>query len=100
MTMPGLADMVDEDRLREMAGEYLVRAGEVLRTAGAVELLDVERMRVSAHVEDAGVRRATELAVTPDGLAIRCDCPAGSAGGWCPHAAATAIEIRDGDPRR
>lgn len=98
--MPAIAELVEPDKLRESAGEYLHRAGEFLRTAGAVNLVDAGPMRVSAQVHDGGVGRATELAATPSGLSIRCDCPTGSEGRWCPHTVATAMETWSNDPGR
>jgi uncharacterized Zn finger protein len=98
--MASVADLVEPEVLRERAGEYLQRAGEVLRAAGSVHFLDFGPLHVSAEVEDGGVHRAAELAVTPDGLTTRCDCPGGAGGEWCPHTVATAIETWHSAPHR
>jgi uncharacterized Zn finger protein len=98
--MASVADLVEPERLRERAGEYLQRAGEVLLAAGAVQLVDFEPMRVTAQVQDGGERHVAELSATTDGLAIRCDCPGGAGGGWCPHTVATAIETWHSAPNR
>ena len=90
--MGSFADLIEPGRLRALAGEYLERAGEVLRASGAVHLMDAGPQRITSEVEDGGVRHATELVATPGGLTVRCDCPGGAAGGWCPHTVATVIE--------
>ena len=98
--MASVADLVEPEQLRERAGEYLQRAGEVLRAAGGVHFMDFEPMRVTAQVEDGGVRQATELAATADGLTTRCECPGGAGGDWCPHTVATAIETWHSAPKQ
>lgn len=90
--MTSVADLVEPDLLREKAGEYLQRAGEVLQAAGGVRLVDFGPLRVTAQVEDGEGRHITELAVTLDGLSIRCDCLWGGEERFCPHTVATAIE--------
>ena len=90
--MASLAELIEPGRLRALAGEYLERAGEVLRASGAVHLKDVGPLRITSEVEDGGVRHPTELVATPGGLTVRCDCPGGADGGWCPHTVATVIE--------
>lgn len=90
--MASFAELVEPGRLRALAGEYLERAGEVLRASGAVHLVDAGPLRLTSEVEDGGVRHATELVATPGGLTVRCDCPGGAGGGWCPHTVATVIE--------
>ena len=70
LAVASVADLVEPDVLRERAGEYLHRAGEVLRAAGAVQLMDVEPMRVTAAVQDGGERHTAELAATPEGLQL------------------------------
>ena len=91
--MASVADLVEPDVLAARAGEYLQRAGEVLRSAGHVRLVEVTASRVSAEVEDGGERHEVELAAAGDDLTIRCDCPTGRAGAFCPHSVATAIEV-------
>jgi uncharacterized Zn finger protein len=98
--MATVAELVEPEQMRDRAGEYLQRAGEVLRAAGAVQLIEVESMRVTAEVQDGGERHVAELAATPDGLSIRCDCPGGGAHEYCPHTVATAIETWEQDLKR
>jgi uncharacterized Zn finger protein len=95
-----VADLVEPEVLRERAGEYLQRAGEVLRAAGRVHVVDFGPLRVTAQVEDGGERHLAELAATPDGLAIQCDCPGGGDQRFCPHTVATAIETWHQAPTR
>ena len=90
--MASFAELIEPGRLRELAGEYLERAGEVLRASGSVHLIDTGPLRITSEVEDGGARHATELVETPGGLTVHCDCPGGAAGGWCPHTVATVIE--------
>jgi uncharacterized Zn finger protein len=90
--MTSVADLVEPETLREKAGEYLQRAGEVLRAAGRVNIVDFSPLRVTAQVEDGGERHQAELDATPEGLSIRCDCPGGGDQRFCPHTVATAIE--------
>ena len=89
--MTSVADLV-EATLRERAGEYLVRAGDALRADGRVALAVLEPLRVTATVTDVDGGHVTELSVSATSLAVRCDCPGGRDGGWCPHTVATAIE--------
>jgi uncharacterized Zn finger protein len=84
--MPSVADLVAPDVLAARAGEYLQRAGEVLRSSGQVHLIAFSESRVT------GERHEVELAAAGDDLTARCDCPTGRAGTFCPHAAAVAIE--------
>jgi uncharacterized Zn finger protein len=95
-----VADLVEPDALREKAGEYLQRAGEVLHSAGHVHLLEFTPRSVRAEVADGGERHEVELAATDDGLTMRCDCPTGGDGTFCPHSVATAIETWNRAPKR
>ena len=98
--MASFAELIEPGRLRALAGEYLERAGEVLRGSGAVHLIDAGPLRITGEVEDGGVRHPTELVETPGGLAVHCDCPGGANGGWCPHTVATLIESWQGPQDR
>ena len=98
--MASVADLVAPETLREKAGEYLQRAGEVLRAAGRVTIVDLGPMRVTAQVDDAGEQHLAELDATPDGLSVRCDCPGGGDQQFCPHTVATAIETWHRAPER
>jgi uncharacterized Zn finger protein len=97
--MPSVADLV-EDPLRERASEYLVRAGEVLRSDGRVEVQVFEPLRVTASVNDGGAVQHVSLESRQRSLVIICDCPSGVAGTLCPHAVATAIEAWERAPTR
>ena len=98
--MASVADLVEPERLRERASEYLQRAGEVLLAAGGVHVMHFTPTRVTAQVEDGGERHDVELAATADGLSIRCDCPGGGDQEFCPHTVATAIETWHRAPNR
>jgi uncharacterized Zn finger protein len=97
--MPSVADLVEPDSLRERAGEYLERAGTVLRDSGRVQIVEFGPTRVLANVEDGGAR-TVRLESGADGLVVACDCAAPAASGWCPHAIATAIETWNRAPDR
>ena len=89
--MASLADLVEPEALLERAGEYLQRAGDVLRASGHVRLVDFDPQRVTAEVEDSGIRSVV-LEAGPTGLLPSCDCGLPSANGLCPHVVAAAIE--------
>ena len=97
--MPSVADMVEPDALRERAGEYLERAGAVLRESGSVRLLEFGPTGVVAVVDDGASRTVRIESVSGD-LAIACDCGAPSWTGWCPHAVAAAMETWNQAPPR
>ncbi|TMF40994.1 MAG: hypothetical protein E6I26_01775 [Chloroflexi bacterium] len=97
--MASVADLVEPEGLRERAGEYLERAGQVLRESGRVQLVELGPVRVLATVDDGGVR-TVRLESGSDGLVVACDCEAPAASGWCPHAVATAIETWHRAPPR
>jgi uncharacterized Zn finger protein len=98
--MASVADLVEPEALREKAGEYLLRAGEVLRAAGSVNIVDFGPTRVTAQVEDGGERHQAALEFAADGLSIRCDCLGGGDQRFCPHTVATAIEAWHRAPER
>ncbi len=100
--MPSVADLVDEEALRRLAGgeEPLERA-RAAADAGRVELRDFGPLAVRASVEDAGEVHEVALGSTADGLEWSCTCPEGSRGIFCAHAAAAGIEAwRRSPPRR
>jgi uncharacterized Zn finger protein len=86
-----LADLVAPDLLRERAGEYLHRAGEVLRDSSRVRIVEFGPTRVAAEVDDGGARSVV-LDSTTGELTATCDCGLPSANGLCPHIVAVAIE--------
>jgi uncharacterized Zn finger protein len=97
--MASVADLVEPSVLQARAGEYLQRAGEVLRDSGRVRIVEFAPTRVTAQVDDGGTR-SVELESTEGGLQALCDCGAPSASGLCPHAVATAIETWHRAPKR
>jgi uncharacterized Zn finger protein len=97
--VPSVADLVEPDAFRERAGEYLTRAGEVLRASGRVRIVELGPVRVAGEVEDGATRTVT-LASGPTGLATGCDCGAMNAVGLCPHVVAVAFETWERAPKR
>jgi len=68
-----VADLVEPEVLRERAGEYLQRAGEVLRQSAGVRLVEFGPTGVVAVVDD-GTARTVRLQSVSGDLTIACDC--------------------------
>jgi uncharacterized Zn finger protein len=97
--MPSVADLVEPDAFRERAGEYLSRAGETLRAAGHVRIVEFGPVRIAGQVDDGPTRTVT-LAAGPTGLATGCDCGTMNEAGLCPHVVAVAFETWERAPKR
>lgn len=97
--MASVADLVEPGALQARAGEYLQRAGAVLREHGQVRIVEFGPDRVTAVVDD-GEARSVVLASVAAGLEASCDCGAPSASGLCPHVVAVAIETWHRAPKR
>jgi len=97
--MPSVADLVEPAELAARAGEYLQRAGDVLRANGRVRIVELGPQRVTASVEDGG-SRSVVLEVGASELHATCDCGAPSANGLCPHVVAVAAETWHRAPNR
>jgi uncharacterized Zn finger protein len=97
--MASVADLVEPEGLQARAGEYLQRAGEVLRDHGHVQIIEFGPTRVTATVED-GASRSVVLGSTTAGLEASCDCGAPAASGLCPHVVAVAIETWQRAPQQ
>ena len=97
--MPSIADLVEPEALAQRAGEYLARAGEVLRASGHVRIVEFGPTRVTAQVEDDALRSVV-LAAGASGLDASCDCGHPTANGLCPHVVAVAIETWERAPKR
>jgi len=95
--MTSVADVVEPGALQERAGEYLHRAGEVLRENGRVRIVDFAPTRVTAEVDDGGTR-SVDLEVGDGQLRATCTCGLLSANGLCPHIVAVALETRHRAP--
>jgi uncharacterized Zn finger protein len=93
-----VADLVEPEALQARAGEYLQRAGQVLRDQGRVQIVEFGPRRVTATVED-GPSRSVVLGSTAAGLEAACDCGAPAASGLCPHVVAVAIETWERAPK-
>jgi len=89
--MASVADLVEPEALQTRAGEYLQRAGEVLRDHGHVQIIEFGPLRVTATVAD-GASRSVVLESTAARLEASCDCNLPAASGLCPHVVAVAIE--------
>jgi uncharacterized Zn finger protein len=94
-----VADLVEPEALQARAGEYLQRAGQVLRDHGRVQIVEFGPLRVTATVED-GPSRSVILGSTAAGLETVCDCGVPAASGLCPHVVAVAIETWQRAPQQ
>jgi hypothetical protein len=97
--VPSVADLVEPGQLRERAGEYLARAGDVLRSHGRVRFDDFGPTRVAASVDDDGTR-AVVLEARSSELITSCTCGRVTDDGLCPHIVATAFETWERAPER
>ncbi len=97
--MASVADLLEPEVLRVRAGEYLVRAGDVLRDSGAVRIVEFGPTRVTASVADR-VDRSVVLIAREATLDVSCTCDMPSATGLCPHVVAVAIETWFRSPNR
>jgi uncharacterized Zn finger protein len=97
--MASVAELVEPEAFQARAGEYLQRAGEVLREHGSVKIIEFGPLRVTATVED-GPSRSVVLGSSAAGLEASCDCDAPSASGLCPHVVAVAIETWERAPKQ
>ena len=97
--MASVADLVEPGSLRERAGEYLQRAGEVLRDHGHVRIAEFGPTRVTATVDD-GEPRSVSLAASGNRLETDCTCGTRSENGLCPHVVAVALETWERAPNR
>jgi uncharacterized Zn finger protein len=97
--MATVADLVDPVILQRGVDADIVSAGTSLRAKGSVTLGEFTPQRVTATVEDS-TSHPVELASTEEGLSVRCDCPAGSAGLFCAHSIAAALETWERAPDR
>jgi uncharacterized Zn finger protein len=98
--MASVADLVEPEALRDRAGEYLYRAGEVLRESGRVRIVQFGPMRVTAEVNDDDATRGVALESMSGELAATCNCGLPSANGLCPHIVAVAIDTWHQAPNR
>ena len=97
--MASVAELVDEDALRRLAGPIGYRDGVDLAVSGCVQLVSFAPVRVTARVEDL-VFQHVELRSTTRGLNWSCTCPQGGSRTLCKHSVAVAVETRQGSPSR
>jgi uncharacterized Zn finger protein len=97
--MTSVADLVEPGALAARAGEYLQRAGDVLRASGRVRILEFGPTRVTAEVDDRAMRSVV-LAAGAAGLDASCTCNEPAASGLCPHVIAVAVETWERAPNR
>ncbi len=87
--------LFDLDALRQETGPKLFARGEAYAQGGYVELIDVDKDSVLAHVEGSEIY-IVEL--TPSISAGLCTCPAFEDWGVCKHVVATALVYNDLSP--
>jgi uncharacterized Zn finger protein len=84
-----VGDLFDEPSLRRLANPAEYRQGVDLAVSGCVELVRLQRARVTARVQDPGFQHV-ELRATSKGLSWSCTCPEGSSRTLCRHSVAVA----------
>jgi uncharacterized Zn finger protein len=89
--MASVAELVDENALRRLAGPIGYRQGVDLAVSGCVQLASVGPGRVTARVEDL-LFQHVELRSTGRGLSWSCTCREGEAQALCKHGVAVALE--------
>ena len=98
--MPPVVDFLEPARLGRLAGPPILAAGRELASAHQVHLLVIGPFTIAARVDGPG-HPATAFSVSGDSLRWSCSCPAGRAGDFCAHLAATAQatweQTRSGD---
>ena len=99
--MPSVADLVDPDRLTDLATPATLRLGRELAAADAVEFLDFGPLLVRAKVggsRTASQRRTTELRLDDGVLAWSCSCSRKAM--FCKHCVAVAFATWEQAPKR
>jgi len=91
--MASVAELVDEDSLRRLAGPIGYRQGVDLAVSGCVQLASLGPVRVTARVEDL-VFQHVELRSTGTGLNWSCTCRDGESYAPCRHSVAVAVATR------
>jgi uncharacterized Zn finger protein len=85
---------VDEETLRQLAGEDTFQRGTVLHRDGLVDGVTIDGTIVNAIVASTPPCRV-ELRVGLGGLTGRGDCPAAIGGDFCEHCVATGLTWLD-----
>jgi uncharacterized Zn finger protein len=89
--MASVAELVDENALRRLAGPIGYRQGVDLAVSGCVQLVSFGPGRITARVEDL-LFQHVELRSTGRGLSWSCTCREGEAQALCKHGVAVALE--------
>ena len=100
--MPSVADLVEPDRLSNLATPATHRLGREIVAAGAVELLDFEPLRVRGKVGGPAANsqtRTTELRSAGGQLEWSCTCSSDTAL-FCKHCVALALTAWEKAPKR
>ncbi len=94
--MPSVADLVERAAIEKLAIPSNIRLGEELAAQGAVELLKVGPLTVTAKVH-GGQTRTVELRAGKGGLAWSCTCTK-EPDVFCKHCVAVALVTWDKAP--
>ena len=97
--MTSVAELLDEDALRQLAGPIGYRHGVDLAVSGCVQLVSSAPTRVTARVEDL-VFQHVELRSAGEKLRWSCTCREGERKAPCKHSVAVAVEARQRSPSR
>jgi len=97
--MPSVADLVDEETVRRLAGPEAHARGTTLADEGHVRIGEFGPLLVSASVDDERPHDV-ELRAAGATLTYTCTCDEAAGGAFCAHCAATAIVTRRRSPNR
>lgn len=90
--MNSVADLVEEDSIKELATPSDFRAGQEIADNGGVEFTELTPLKVSAFVNSPSSQlRTAILESAPSGLTWHCTCSSNRAV-FCKHLVATAVE--------
>ncbi len=98
--MNKLADLVTEQKIRELAIPSNLRLGEEIVKHGAIEMIEETDDHVICKVQASeGEKRRVELDIEPPHTLIwKCSC-AGELGTFCKHCVAAALKVARGKER-
>jgi len=97
--VPSVADLVEAERLRELAASDALDAGTKLAEEGAVGLDRFGPLDVAASVEEGAEACEVEL-LGGEEPRWSCTCPEGQRGSFCRHCVAVARETWRRSPAR
>lgn len=88
--MAAVLGLIDEPKLRRLAGKEWFDQGTVLASSGVVDLIEISPLKIKAQVKDDRSQSYVEvkLIAAMGRLIYSCTC---DQSGFCPHCVAAAI---------